>query len=123
MFGIGRLAADTDPVDEQMALLEAMSLQRQNRQRQREGTMSTKNEAIREALANCERWLHGAVVVVDGDDYEAWPSAHMTDISYTGAREVVVEIDNLADVTGDERAWDELDASEQDATVEMVAND
>ena len=83
--------------------------------------MSTKHEAIREALAHCERWIDGAVVVRDGDDYEAHPGAHMTDISYMGSRDVVAAVNAPGDVTGDERTWHELDASEQEWAVEQLA--
>lgn len=81
-------------------------------------TMATLDEAVRQALENCDEWEGGAVVVQhDTGEYEACPGAYLCDISYTGSRDPVVTIDRLSDVTGDGRPWDDLSADGQEWVV------
>lgn len=63
--------------------------------------MATKLNATIKAVENADHWMGGAVVVVEEDgSYEAIPGAYLTDISYTGSREIVVNISNGLDDTG-----------------------
>ncbi|MBC7234242.1 MAG: hypothetical protein H5T69_00250 [Chloroflexi bacterium] len=65
--------------------------------------MKTLRQAVIEALEHCEKWTGGAVVVADGEGrYEAVPGAYLSDISYTGPREVVWRVAYLSDVAGNE---------------------
>ena len=44
-------------------------------------------------------WMGGAVIVREDDGYfEAIPGAHLTDISYTGSRDVVTRWDSINDI-------------------------
>lgn len=53
--------------------------------------MTTLREAVAEAVAHGE-WMGGAMVVVGREGYMAIPGAYLTDISYSGPREVIAEI-------------------------------
>ena len=79
-----------------------------------------KRAVIREALAHCETWLNGAVILMNGQAYAAYPAAYMSDISFTGGGDEVYKIDRLADVTGDERKWGDLAADEQEWAIDQV---
>ena len=64
--------------------------------------MSGLRQAVIEALQHCGRWTGGAVVVTDGQGrYDAIPGAYLSDISYTGPRDVVWRVTYLPDVAGD----------------------
>lgn len=67
-------------------------------------------DAVRVAIREHKRW-HGAVIVCDGSRYDVIPSAYLTDITYTGPREVVAAIYNLTDWAGPEAY--EADEDEQ----------
>lgn len=63
--------------------------------------MATKLQATIEAVEKADRWMNGAVVVVDENgDHDAVPGAYLNDISYTGSRDVVVSLENGLDDTG-----------------------
>ena len=63
--------------------------------------MTTKLNATIEAVENADRWMNGAVVVVDENgDYDAIPGAYLSDTSYTGSRNVVIDLSNGLDDTG-----------------------
>ena len=63
--------------------------------------MSFKDAAI-EAIENADVWMNGSVVVLEDDDsYTAIPSAYINDASYTGSREIVLDLTNgLMNSTG-----------------------
>lgn len=63
--------------------------------------MVTLEDAVRTAVREHKHW-HGAVIVRDGSRYDVIPSAYLTDITYTGPREVVAVVDDLADWIGPE---------------------
>ncbi len=73
-------------------------------------TVATLEDAIREAVRKHKK-QHGPVVVRDGSRYDVIPSAYLTDITYTGPREVVAAIYNLTDWAGPEAY--EADENEQ----------
>ncbi len=74
--------------------------------------MQTLREAMVEGLGHVGRWMGGVAVVTDGDGgYDAIPGAYLNDISYTGAREVVIQINDLADVCGSEYTPDQGNAA------------
>lgn len=82
--------------------------------------MATLNAAVREAAKRHRRWMNGAVVVTDGHgDYEAIPGAYLSDISYTGMREVVTRIER-GDTWGEDDPNNLTDA-DLDNIVAMVA--
>jgi len=57
--------------------------------------MTTKREATIEAIENSENWMNGAVVVKDeNSDYNAIPEAYLSDISYEGSKNVVIDLAN-----------------------------
>ncbi len=63
--------------------------------------MSSKLDATIEAVKNADTWMGGAVVVKDGRNYEAIPQAHLSDGSYTGSRNIVIDLANgLEDSSG-----------------------
>jgi hypothetical protein len=75
--------------------------------------MTTKIKATTTAVEKSNYWMNGAVVVVDENgDYDAIPGAYLNDISYTGSRDVVVDLSNGLDDTG---------YSLDDATAEEIA--
>lgn len=78
--------------------------------------MKTLTDAVREAVRYHRQWLGGAVIVRDGDDYDAVPGAYLTDISYIGPREVVADVIDLCDWAGPEA----YDASERNIVSFMV---
>lgn len=45
-------------------------------------------------------WMGGAVIVREHDGYEAIPGLVLTDISYTGSRDIVIIWDSIYDVPG-----------------------
>jgi hypothetical protein len=90
------------------------------RRRNQKGSDMGKVGAIWTMLANCEEWLGGAVVVADGEGYEAIPAAYLSDVSYTGSCEVLYKATSLGDVTGDARGWLELGEDEQAWAVAQV---
>lgn len=52
-----------------------------------------KRKAVIEAIENADKWANGAVVVKSGRrDYDAIPGAYLNDISYTGSRNVVLDL-------------------------------
>ncbi len=77
--------------------------------------MTTKRNATIEAIENSENWMGGAVVVKDENgDYDAIPQAYLSDISYEGSTDVVVDLSNgLETATG---------YSLDDGTAEEVAD-
>lgn len=72
--------------------------------------MTTLRDAVIEAIRESDHWMGGAVVVRDGENFEAYPGAYMNDISYTGSRDVVWDASNPCDVGGP-------DATVEDAEV------
>jgi hypothetical protein len=50
---------------------------------------TTLRTAVAEAIRESQHWMGGAVVVRDGDAYYAYPGAYMSDISYTGSRNII----------------------------------
>ena len=53
----------------------------------------TKIEAYIDAITSADHFMGGAVVVKYEDDtYEAIPGAYLTDISYQGSREIVLDL-------------------------------
>ena len=64
--------------------------------------MTTKNNAVLEAIRKSSDWMGGAVVVKTEDGYEAYPGAHMNDISFSGSRDVVFTVANASDILGDD---------------------
>lgn len=64
--------------------------------------MTTELNATIEAVEMADQWMGGAVVVIDENgDYDAIPAAYLTDASYTGSRDVVVDLSNgLHNATG-----------------------
>lgn len=83
--------------------------------------MVTLEDAVRTAVREHKHW-HGAVIVRDGDSYEAIPAAYLTDISYRGPREVVAVVDDLTDWIGPEA----YGANEDETVafmVKMIAQD
>lgn len=58
-------------------------------------------KALEEGIRNCDKWIGGAVIVKDGEEYDAIPSAYLRDISYIGSREVVFEITTKEDFGDD----------------------
>jgi len=55
--------------------------------------MSTKMDATIEAVEKADCWVGGAVVVAeDNGEYNAIPGAYLTDCSYTGSRDVVIDL-------------------------------
>lgn len=61
-----------------------------------------KRDAVIEAIENADKWMGGAVVVIDDSgEYTAIPQAYLNDGSYTGSRDVVVDLSNgLESATG-----------------------
>lgn len=49
-------------------------------------------EAVIEAVKNANYWMGGAVVVVNDGEYDAIPQALMNDASYTGSRDVIIDL-------------------------------
>lgn len=81
--------------------------------------MATKLQATIEAVEKADRWMNGAVVVVDENgDYDAIPGAYLTDCSYTGSRDVVVSLENGLDDTGYS-----LDDGTAEQIAELLIND
>jgi hypothetical protein len=64
-------------------------------------TVATLEDAIRGAVRKHKK-QHGSVIVRDGSRYDVIPSAYLTDITYTGPREVVATIDDLTSWAGPE---------------------
>lgn len=62
--------------------------------------MTTKTEAILDAIRKSDRWMGGAVVVKNETGYEAYPGGYMNDISFSGSRDVVFTVTNADDVVG-----------------------
>jgi len=58
------------------------------------------HDAVFEGLRNADTWLGGAVIVKNGEGYDAIPGAYLTDASYTGSCEAVYEIENSRDCLG-----------------------
>ena len=70
-------------------------------------TVATLEDAIRGAVRKHKK-QHGSVIVRDGDGYDVIPSAYLTDVTYSGPREVVATIDDLTSWAGPEAYdWDE----------------
>jgi hypothetical protein len=81
----------------------------------------TLSEAVRVAVEAHRDYMGGAVIVRDGDGYDTIPGAYLSDISYTGPRDVAAEITDLCDWAGPEA----YDASEGDVVafvVEAIGN-
>ena len=58
---------------------------------------------IEQAIRFCNSWMGGSVVVTNGLGwYDAIPGAYLNDISYTGPREVVFRLIDLAEMAGGE---------------------
>jgi hypothetical protein len=67
----------------------------ENTKQSKEIKMSKKFDAVIEAIENADVWMGGAVVVEDDDgEFTAYPAAYMTDGSYTGSRNVAVDLSN-----------------------------
>lgn len=64
------------------------------------------NQAVLTAIRNSSNWMGGAVVIRDNETgtYDAIPGAYLSDISYTGSRNVVFTVQNAHDVLGDDPA-------------------
>jgi len=77
--------------------------------------MATKFNATVEAVQNADNWMNGAVVLkLSNGEYEAYPKAHLSDISFTEEYdEIAVDLSNgLETATG---------YSLNDATAEEIA--
>jgi hypothetical protein len=68
--------------------------------------------AVLDCLQNAQNWMGGAVVVKDGNEYEAHPGAYMNDISYTGSRDVVFTVTDPADVLGSYTTLDDFESED-----------
>lgn len=67
--------------------------------------MATKNEAVLEAIRNADNWMgHAVVVKADDGSYEAHPGTNMTDITFSGSKNVVFTVEHAIDVVGDDQA-------------------
>jgi hypothetical protein len=84
---------------------------------------TTLETAARSLLENLEQWRKAALVVYDDGTYDAVPAALLTDISWVGRGHVEdrVIIRELSAITGDDRAWDDLDTEEQNWAVQQMA--
>jgi len=76
---------------------------------------ATLRAAVIEAIRESGHWMGGAVVVQDGDDYRAYPGAYMSDISFTGSRDVMCEISDPTEVGGPDAT-----AEDAETLAEMV---
>jgi len=65
--------------------------------------------------------MDGAVIVREGDAYDAIPGAYLSDISYTGPREVVARLTDLCDWAGPE-AYDATEDEVVAFIVEAIEN-
>lgn len=69
--------------------------------------MTKKQKAIAEAFSNHAKWTGGALVVkYKNGDHQAIPGAYLSDISYTGSKEVVYSRREISDSEWEEfQAW------------------
>jgi len=69
------------------------------------------DEAILDAVKNCNKWSGGATITKDNntDNYYAIPSTWLNDVSYTGPKNIVLTINDPVEVVGSEDLTDYTD--------------